>query len=108
MTLPAHSSDKPAAGVPAAGVPAAGVPAAGVPAAGVPAADGERSREWTPGRLLRITLALLALVVVIAACGSLPVEGGRFSSGAVGLFLLIWGVGGLLTITLLAASDRRG
>lgn len=68
----------------------------------------ERSNEWTPSRLLSILLALALLLVVFIAAGELPPDGEGISVSAIGGFLLFWGLGGLITITLLAASDRKG
>ncbi len=70
--------------------------------------SGDKSREWTPARVLRIALAAVLLVGVYLAAGLLPTESGSFNPGAVGSFVMFWVLGGVFTITLLAASDRRG
>ena len=70
--------------------------------------ESTRSREWTGSRLLRIAIAAMLLVAVYLGAGLLPTEGDSFNPGAVGGFLMFWGLGGVFTISLLAASDRRG
>ncbi len=65
-------------------------------------------REWTWRSVRRLLLAGAVLSLIFYLAGLVPVESEEAESGLLGSFVLFWFLGGLITITLLALSDRRG
>jgi hypothetical protein len=65
-----------------------------------------RPRDWNSHSRSRVLLAIALLVGVYLLAGRWPVaqEGG--SLGLVGGFMVYWSLGSLVTVLLLAISDR--
>ncbi len=65
-------------------------------------------REWTGRSVVRLLLAAAVLSLVYYVAGLVPVTEAESGDSLLPGIVMFWLLGGLLTITLLALSDRRG
>ena len=67
-------------------------------------------REWTGRSVFRLVLAavVMSAVYFLASLLPAPAEQAEAGSHMLSNFALFWVLGGIVTITMLALSDRRG
>jgi hypothetical protein len=64
-------------------------------------------REWSGATIVRLLGALAALSLVYFLTSHIPLAQGEAVSGVVSEILFFWVLGGVLTMVLLAFSDRK-